>query len=64
MCFSWQFIPASKVYEVLDKLMKKGLAAHIIKNNVKHFEAANPKQLEDYVAKKKNFISCNNISRT
>lgn len=46
-------VSASKVYEILDKLIKKGLVTSVIKNNVKHFHPANPHKLEEYVKLKK-----------
>ena len=49
-------IAASKIYIVLDKLMDKGLASTIIKNNVKHFSAAPPSRLKDYLDQKKQDI--------
>ena len=42
-------VSGSKVYEVLKRLMKKGLASSIIKNNVKYFEAASPERILDYL---------------
>lgn len=46
-------IAASKIYDVLDKLIGKGLASYIVKNNVKYFSAANPKRIKDYIKNKK-----------
>ncbi len=45
---------SSKIYEILDKLIQKGLVSYIIKSGTKHFEAANPKRILDYVEEKKN----------
>jgi sugar-specific transcriptional regulator TrmB len=45
-------ISGSKVYEVLDRLMNKGLANFIVKNGVKHFEAASPERILDYLDEK------------
>ncbi|MBM3234145.1 TrmB family transcriptional regulator [Candidatus Pacearchaeota archaeon] len=45
-------ISGSKVYEVLERLMKKGLASFIIKNNIKYFEAASPERILDYLNEK------------
>lgn len=33
------------MYQIANKLIEKGLASYIIKNNVKYFSAANPKKL-------------------
>ncbi|MFH1053445.1 MAG: helix-turn-helix domain-containing protein [Candidatus Woesearchaeota archaeon] len=43
---------SSKVYEILDKLMEKGLVSFIIKTGVKYFEAAAPERLMDYMNEK------------
>lgn len=39
----------SAVYFCLDSLIEKGLVSFITKNNVKHFEAASPERLLDYL---------------
>lgn len=49
-------ISGSKVYEVLERLMNKGLVNSIIKNNVKHFEAASPERILDYLDEKEKNI--------
>ena len=49
-------ISGSKVYEVLERLINKGLASYIIKNKVKHFEAAGPERILDYLEEKENQI--------
>ena len=49
-------VSASKVYEILDKLIKKGLVSTILQNQVKHFYPSNPSQLKEYVADKKSAI--------
>ncbi len=38
-------IPSSKIYEVLERLSSKGLVTTVIKKNIKHFQAANPRIL-------------------
>ncbi len=45
-------ISSSKVYEVLDKLIHKGLVKYIIKEKTKYFQAAQPVSLKDYVTSK------------
>jgi sugar-specific transcriptional regulator TrmB len=45
-------VSVSKVYQILDRLSKKGLASHIVKRKVKHFKAADPKRLLDYLREK------------
>jgi len=43
----------SKVYEVLEKLIQKGLVSHFVKENVKYYKATNPKMLLDYLEERK-----------
>ncbi|MBI4162182.1 MAG: helix-turn-helix domain-containing protein [Candidatus Aenigmarchaeota archaeon] len=38
-------VPDSKIYSILDKLKDKGLVSFVIKNNVKHFQASDPKNI-------------------
>ncbi len=45
-------VASSKIYELLEKLMKKGLVSYVIKSGVKYFEAASPSRLMDYVKEK------------
>ncbi len=49
-------IPSSKIYEILDKLMKRGLVSYVIKNNVKHFQSSDPNSLLNYLEEKKKRI--------
>jgi HTH-type transcriptional regulator, sugar sensing transcriptional regulator len=46
-------VASSKIYEILDKLIHKGLVSYVIKANIKHFEASSPKRLLDYMNEKK-----------
>ncbi len=46
-------ITSSKVYEVVDKLIEKGLASYVIKDKVKYFNAAPPSRIKDYLKQKK-----------
>ncbi|MBS3151642.1 hypothetical protein J4443_04645 [Candidatus Woesearchaeota archaeon] len=50
-------ITSSKVYEVLDKLIDKGLASYILKNKVKYFKAAPPNRVKDYLEERKEEIN-------
>jgi len=50
-------IASSKVYEVLQRLTNKGLVSHIIKNNVKYFDATPPERLLDFLEDKKDELS-------
>ncbi len=43
---------SSKIYEVLDRLIQKGLVSFIIKKGTKYFEAADPKRILDYLKEK------------
>lgn len=45
-------ISRSKVYEILDKLMKKGLVSYIIKEKTKYFQSAEPSKIKDYLDKR------------
>ena len=45
-------VSVSKVYQILDRLSKKGLASHIVKQKTKYFKAADPKRLLDYLMEK------------
>lgn len=47
-------VSVSKVYLILERLAKKGLASHIIKQKTKYFKAADPKRLLTYLHEKKN----------
>jgi len=49
-------IPSSKIYEILDKLIKRGLVSYVIKNNVKHYQASNPEILINQIQEKKRRI--------
>ena len=43
-----------KIYEILDSLRRKGLVSETTIDNVKHYAAAPPDRLIDYINKKKN----------
>lgn len=49
-------IASSKIYEVLNKLIEKGMASTLIKNNVAYFAAASPLRIKDYLQEKKKQI--------
>lgn len=49
-------ISSGKIYEILDKLISKGLASYIIKEKTKHFSAASPKRILDYLHEKENAL--------
>ena len=52
-------ISNSKVYEVLDKLVKKGLASYVIQKNKRHYSATPAERLLDYLEEKKKGIEKN-----
>ena len=45
-------VASSKVYELLDKLMEKGLVSTHIEANTKHFKAVNPLRIKEYIETK------------
>jgi HTH-type transcriptional regulator, sugar sensing transcriptional regulator len=45
-------ISSGKIYEILDKLINKGLASYLIKNKTKYFSASSPKRILDYIEEK------------
>lgn len=45
-------VSRSKLYEILEKLSKKGVVAHFKKNNVSHFTASHPSNIVDYIRKR------------
>lgn len=47
-------VARSKLYDILDRLVKKGLAGHSLKNGVRQFSACEPRRFLDYLDKKKN----------
>jgi len=49
-------VSRSKVYDVLEKLKKKGFVSEIIKENIRHFEATDPSKITDYLILRKNEI--------
>jgi sugar-specific transcriptional regulator TrmB len=46
----------SKIYDILDRLNKKGLVGISSINNVRHFEAKDPSIIRDFVSKKEESI--------
>ena len=45
-------IAYSNIYEILNRLLEKGLISFIIKEKTKHFQASQPSQLYEYLEKK------------
>lgn len=50
-------ITSSKVYDVLQKLIHKGLVSFVEKEGVKHYMATPPERLNEFLEEKKNQIS-------
>ncbi|MBI5072820.1 hypothetical protein HZA99_03300 [Candidatus Woesearchaeota archaeon] len=48
---------SSKIYEILEKLMQKGLASFVIESGMKYFEAAAPSRLLDYMKEKEESLA-------
>lgn len=47
----------SNIYEVLQRLIEKGLVTVIIKNNVKNFQAVSPENISKYLEKKQDELN-------
>lgn len=45
-------ISSSKIYEVVDKLIARGLASYVLKNRVKYFHAAPPRMIQAHLEEK------------
>lgn len=45
-------VASSKIYELLEKLIQKGLVSFVVKSGVKYFESAPPSRILDYVKEK------------
>lgn len=44
------------IYEVLDRLIEKGLVSYVVSSNIKHFEAANPEKFLDILSEEESRI--------
>ncbi|HKR74779.1 MAG TPA: helix-turn-helix domain-containing protein, partial [Candidatus Nitrosocosmicus sp.] len=49
-------VSQSKVYNVLDRLILKGLASYNIKDNFKYFQSLEPSRLHEFIMKKENEV--------
>lgn len=45
-------VSRSKIYNILERLIQKGLVSYIIKEKTKYFQAAEPSKIRDYLDKK------------
>ncbi|MFT4304130.1 MAG: TrmB family transcriptional regulator [Candidatus Woesearchaeota archaeon] len=49
-------VSSSKIYDILERLIDKGLANYVIRENTKYFDAAQPNRILDYMQDKKKQI--------
>ncbi len=49
-------VSSSKIYDILDRLIHKGLVSYVIKENRKYFEAASPIRILDYLREKEESV--------
>lgn len=49
-------VSKSKIYDILEKLIAKGLVGYIVKENTKYFFANNPTMILDYISKEEQEI--------
>ena len=47
----------SHIYEILNRLLEKGLAGFVIKNKTKYFQAVSPENLLDYLERKEEEVN-------
>ena len=52
-------VSGSKVYEILDRLAKKGLVSFVIKEKTKYFQASPPRRILDFLEEREKEISLN-----
>jgi len=52
----------SNIYEILDRLLEKGLVSFIIKEKTRHYQAAPPSQLKGFLEKKESQLSQEKLS--
>jgi len=55
-------VSVSKVYQILDRLARKGLASHIVKRKTKFFKAADPNRLMVYLKEKERKLKEQEVS--
>lgn len=49
-------IPSSKIYEIMDKLISRGLVSYVKIGRIKHYQASDPATLLNYIDEKKKKI--------
>jgi HTH-type transcriptional regulator, sugar sensing transcriptional regulator len=52
----------SKVYDVLRRLIEKGLVSHVMINNIKYFSAVEPYRLFDYIQRKESEVKTQRLA--
>ncbi len=50
-------VSRSKVYEMLEKLIKNGLVSYTIRENTKYYDTTNPKLLNELLKKKESYLA-------
>ena len=50
-------VTKSKIYDILDKLIEKGLVGYITKSRIKHFTPNNPNMILEYIGKKEDELN-------
>jgi sugar-specific transcriptional regulator TrmB len=50
-------VSRSKLYEILEKLTRKGVVSHYKRNNVSYFQAAHPKRILDFIEQREKALS-------
>lgn len=50
-------ISPSKIYDVANRLLEKGIISSVKKNNIIHFSAVNPERIKDFIEQKEQEIS-------
>ena len=54
-------VSSSKVYMILDRLIHKGLVSIVVKNNKKHYTAAQPEKIIDYLNEEQQKVERNKM---
>lgn len=55
-------ITKSIIYQILEKLVQKGLVSHVSKDGVSHYQAASPKRLLEYVHERQKEMERNKVA--
>ena len=54
-------ISPSKIYDVLNRLIEKGLVSYIIEGKIKHFKASPPENILNYVKRRKDELEADSV---